>query len=186
MVEALKHGWWLLVLRGVCALLFGVLTFAWPGLSLLTLVSFFGAYALVNGIFTLMIGLRASKGAGGAGVLVWLGLLGVVAGILTFFYPGVTALTLLWLIAFWAILTGFLEITAAIRLRRVVSNEWLMILGGALSVIFGVLVLAMPGAGALSVLWLIGAYAVAYGVMMLALAFRIRGLASRVGGAAPA
>ena len=186
MLEALKRGWWLLVLRGVCALLFGVLTFASPGLSLLTLVSFFGAYALVNGIFTLMIGIRAPKGTGGTGMLVWLGLLGVVAGIVTFFYPSLTALTLLWLIAFWAILTGFLEIGAAVRLRKVVNNEWLMILGGALSVVFGVLVLVMPGAGALSLLWLIGAYAIAFGVMTLALAFRIRGLASGVGGAATA
>jgi uncharacterized membrane protein HdeD (DUF308 family) len=183
MLETMKGGWWLLVLRGVCALLFGVLTFAWPGITLVTLVLLFGAYALVNGIFTLGLALRAPKGSPGTGTLVLLGLLGVAAGILTFFYPGITALSLLWVIAFWAIFTGVFEIAAAIKLRRQMSNEWFLILSGALSVLFGVLVLVMPSAGALSIIWLIGAYAILFGVLLLTLAIKMRSFASQPGGA---
>jgi uncharacterized membrane protein HdeD (DUF308 family) len=176
MMEAFKRGWWLLVLRGVCAVLFGILAFAWPGITLVALVYLFGAYALVNGIFTLGLSIRAPKGTPGIGMLLLLGLLGVAAGILTFVYPGNTALSLLWIIAFWAIFTGVLEIAAAIRLRREMTNEWLLILSGALSVVFGVLVILKPGAGALSILWLIGVYAILFGVMMLTLAFKMKAL----------
>ena len=179
MLETLKRGWWLLVLRGVCAVLFGVLTLARPGIALVTLVLFFGAYALVNGIFTIGMAMRSPAGKSGKGTLIFLGLLGVAAGIVTFFYPGITALTLLWVIAFWAILTGFFEIMAAVRLRKELKNEWVLILSGALSVLFGLLVLARPGAGALSIVWLIGAYSILVGLMLLALAMRIKGLASQ-------
>jgi uncharacterized membrane protein HdeD (DUF308 family) len=179
MLQALQRGWWLLVLRGVCAVLFGVLTFAWPGITLLTLVVLFGAYALVNGIFTLGVASRAAKGTSGKGTLVLLGLLGVAAGVLTFFYPGITALSLLVLIAWWAIVTGIFEIAAAVKLRKQISSEWLLILSGALSVIFGVFLIAMPNAGALSILWLIGAYAILFGVLMLALAIKIKGFVSQ-------
>jgi len=178
-VETLKRGWWLLVLRGVCAVLFGVLTLARPGIALVTLVLFFGAYALVNGIFTIGMAMRSPSGNPGKGTLIFLGLLGIAAGIVTFAYPGITALTLLWVIAFWAILTGFFEILAAVRLRKELKNEWVLILSGALSVLFGLLVLARPGAGALSIVWLIGAYAILFGLMLLALAMRIKGLASQ-------
>jgi uncharacterized membrane protein HdeD (DUF308 family) len=178
MIEALKRGWWLLVFRGVFAVLFGVLTFVWPNITLLTLVFLFGAYALVNGIFTLGLSVRAPKGTPGIVTIVLLGLLGVVAGILTFVYPGITALSLLWIIAFWAIFTGVFEVAAAIRLRKELSNEWVLILSGLLSVVFGVLVMLNPSAGALSILLLIGVYAILFGIMMLALAFKIRGLAA--------
>src|SRR6516162_3509771 len=127
MLETLKRGWWLVVLRGVVAVLFGVLAFAYPGRAGEVLVLLFGAYALVNGLFTLGLGIRAPKGIPGKGSLVVLGLLGVVAGILTFFYPGITALSILWVIAFWAILTGIFEISNAIKLRKELSNEWMLI-----------------------------------------------------------
>jgi len=178
MIEALKRGWWLLVLRGVCAVLFGILTFVWPGVTLVTLVLLFGAYALINGIFTLGLAIRAPKGTPGMGTVVLLALLGIAAGILTFAYPGITALSLLWIIAFWAIFTGVFEIMAAVRLRKELSNEWFLILSGVLSVLFGVLILAMPGAGALSIVWVIGSYAILFGIMMLTLAFRIKSLAA--------
>ena len=181
MIETLKRGWWLLVLRGLCAVLFGILAFAWPGMTLVTLVLLFGAYALVNGIFTLGLAFRAPKGTGATGTLVLLGLLGIAAGIVTFAYPGATAITLLWIIAFWAIFSGVLEIAAAIRLRKELTNEWMLILAGLLSVLFGVLAIARPGAGALSIIWLIGAYAILFGIMMLALAFRIRALVAPAG-----
>jgi uncharacterized membrane protein HdeD (DUF308 family) len=179
MLEAMKKGWWLLVLRGVCAVLFGVLTIVWPGITLVTLVLLFGAYALVNGFFTLGVALRADKATPGKGTLLLLGLLGVAAGILTFFYPGITALSLLVVIAWWAIVTGIFEIAAAVKLRKVMSNEWLLILSGVLSVVFGALLIVMPSAGALSILWLIGAYAILFGILLLALAFKIKGFASQ-------
>ena len=176
MIEALKRGWWLLVLRGLIAVLFGILTFVWPGITLVTLVFLFGFYALANGVFTLGVAIRAPNGTPGKGTLLLLGLLGIAAGIIAFVYPGITALSLLSIIAFWAIFTGVFEIMAAIRLRKELANEWFLILSGALSVLFGVLVIVYPGAGALSVAWLIGAYAVAFGIMMLMLAFRVKSL----------
>jgi len=183
MLETLKRGWWLLVLRGVCAVLFGVLAIVSPGATGEVLVLLFGAFALANGIFTLGLAIRAPKGIPGTGTLVLLGVLGVAAGVLTFFYPGITALSLLSVIAFWAIFTGIFEIVAAIKLRKELSNEWMLILGGVLSVVFGVLLIAMPNAGALSIVWLIGAYAIAFGVMLLAIALRLRGLVSEARGA---
>jgi uncharacterized membrane protein HdeD (DUF308 family) len=178
MLEALKRGWWLLVLRGVLAVAFGILAFVKPDITLAALVLVFGAYALTNGIFTLGVALRAPKGTPGKGALVFLGLLGAAAGVLTFFYPGITALSLLVVIAWWAILTGILEIAAAVKLRKELTNEWVLILSGALSVVFGVLLIAKPNAGALSIIWLIGIYAVLYGILLLALAFRLKGLVS--------
>ena len=178
MLEALKRGWWLLVLRGVLAIAFGILAFVQPKITLSALVLVFGAYALINGIFTLMVALRAPKGTPRIGMVVFLGLLGIAAGVLTFFYPGITALSLLVVIAWWAILTGVFEIVAAIRLRQELTNEWLLILSGVLSVAFGVLLIVMPNAGALSIIWLIGIYAVLYGILLLALAFRLKGLVS--------
>jgi uncharacterized membrane protein HdeD (DUF308 family) len=183
MLETLKRGWWLLVLRGVAAVLFGVLTFVWPGVTLATLVILFGAYALVNGLFTLIVAIRAPKGAPGTGTLVILGLLGIAAGVLTFMYPNVTALTLLLLIAWWAIATGIFEIATAIRLRKELTHEWLLIVSGALSVLFGAFLIVQPQAGALSVVWLIGAYAIAFGVMILALAMKLKGAMPAMAGA---
>ena len=179
MLEALKRGWWLLVLRGICAVVFGVLTFIWPNITLAVLVIFFGAYSLVNGLFTLGVAFKAPGGTPGKGTMIFLGILGVSAGVLTFFYPGITALSLLVVIAWWAIITGIFEIATAIKLRKEISNEWLLILSGALSVVFGVLCIAMPGAGALSITWLIGAYALVFGILLLALAIRLKGMVSQ-------
>ena len=178
MLETMKRNWWLVVLRGVCAVLFGLMAFAWPGLTGGVLVLLFGAFALANGIFTLGLGFGAPRGMQGKGRLVVLGLLGAAAGLLTFLYPGVTALTLLWVIGFWAIFTGLVEIAAAVALRKELSNEWLLIVSGILSVIFGGLVIARPGAGALSIVWLIGSYAILYGAMLLTVAFRLKSLVS--------
>ena len=178
MLETLKTGWWLLVLRGIAALLFGVLAFVYPGMTAQVLVILFGAYSLVNGIFTLALAIRAPKGTPGIGTLVLLGLLGIAAGLVTFFYPGITAISLLAVIAAWAVLTGIFEIVVAIKLRQQLSNEWVLILSGVLSVVFGVLVIAMPNAGALSIIWLIGIYAILSGIMMLTVAFKLKGVVS--------
>jgi len=183
MLDALQRGWRFLVLRGVCAVIFGILAFVWPGATLGALVILFGAYALVNGALTLALAFRAPQGTPGKGMLIFLGLLGIAAGILTFIYPGITALSLLAVIAWWAILTGIFEIAVAVKLRQQLTNEWLLILSGVLSVAFGVLLIARPGAGALSVIWLIGAYALLFGIMLLALAVRLKGAVSATSGA---
>ncbi|HYV65185.1 MAG TPA: DUF308 domain-containing protein, partial [Myxococcales bacterium] len=162
MLETLKRGWWLLVLRGACAALFGILAFVWPAAAGQVLVLLFGAYALVNGAFTLGLAFRAPSGTPGKGSLVLLGLLGVAAGIVAFVNPAVFALSLLTVIAFWAIFTGIFEISTAIKLRKELTNEWMLILGGSLSVLFGVLAFTMPRAGAISIIWLIGTYAIIY------------------------
>jgi uncharacterized membrane protein HdeD (DUF308 family) len=173
--------WWTLVLRGTVAILFGVLTFLWPGVTLSMLVLLFGAYALVDGIVAIVVGIREYGDRERWWATLLSGIVSAGAGIVTFVMPGLTALALLTLIAFWAILRGVLEIAAAIRLRHEIEGELLLGLGGALSVAFGVLMLLFPGAGALAVVWWIAAFAVIYGAMMVSLGFRLRGLGRAVG-----
>jgi uncharacterized membrane protein HdeD (DUF308 family) len=172
--DLLTHNWWLLALQGLAGVLFGLLAFVWPGITLLTLVCFFGAYALINGILSFVLAYRAPKGYPRFGSLIIGGLLSIAAGILTFVTPGLTALALLILIAAWAIVTGFMEIIAAVRLRKVIAHEWLLIVAGIASVLFGFLLLFQPGAGALVLIWWIGAYAVFFGFLLILLAFRMR------------
>jgi uncharacterized membrane protein HdeD (DUF308 family) len=173
--------WWTLLLRGAVAILFGVLAFIWPAVTLSVLVLLFGAYALVDGIVAIILGIKEYGDRERWWATLLAGVVSVGAGIITFVMPGLTAIALLALIAFWAILHGVLEILAAIRLRHEIEGEWLLGLGGALSVAFGVLMLLFPGAGALAVVWWIGAFAVLYGVMMIALGLRLRGFGRAVG-----
>jgi uncharacterized membrane protein HdeD (DUF308 family) len=170
----MARNWWALALRGVAALLFAVLTFIWPGISLLALVALFGAYALIDGIFAAVTAITRSDVGDRRWVLLLEGLAGIAAGIIAFVWPGMTALALLYIIAAWAIVTGVLEIAAAVRLRREIQGEWALGLAGFLSVLFGVALVLFPGAGALAVLWLIAAYAIVFGLLMLALGFRLR------------
>src|SRR3954466_2356877 len=149
--------WRAVALRGLAALAFGILTLVWPGLTLWALVVLFGAYALVDGVLVLgaVIAHRVPIG-GRRGWLVFDGIAGVAVGIVTFAWPDVTALALLFVIAVWAIITGVIEVTTAIELRRVIQNEWLLGLAGVASVVFGILLVITPGAGALVITWLIG------------------------------
>ena len=155
MLHALASNWWLILLRGICAVIFGLLTFVLPGVTLATLVLLYGAFALVDGVTALVAAIR-----GGAPAPRWwlaiVGLLGIAAGLLTFFFPGVTALVLLYFIAFWAIATGVMEIAGAIRLRKEIDNEWWLIAVGIISILFGVILVVAPGAGALGLLFTIG------------------------------
>jgi len=174
LLQTLGRNWWLVLLRGIAAIVFGLLAWAWPGVTLVTLVLFWGAYALVDGVAALIGGWNTKDGGKPMWTVVLVGLVGIAAGIFTFLQPGVTAIALLILIAVWAIVQGVLEISAAIRLRKEIQNEWLLILCGLLSVAFGVLMILNPGAGAIAVLWLIGAFAVAYGVLLVILSFKLR------------
>jgi uncharacterized membrane protein HdeD (DUF308 family) len=173
MVHALAKNWWLLLLRGIAAIVFGVLAFAWPGLTLLTLILFYGAFALVDGVLAIVAAVT-----GGAPAPRWwlaiVGLFGIAAGLLTFLMPGLSALVLLFFIAGWAIATGVLQIIGAIQLRKEIDNEWLLIFGGVVSVLFGIGMMLAPGAGALALVWVIGIYAVITGVVLVALALRLK------------
>ena len=173
MVHALAKNWWMLLLRGIAAVIFGVLAFAWPGMTLLMLIVFYGAFALIDGVLAIIAAIT-----GGAPAPRWwlavVGLLGVATGLLMFMMPGLTALVLLYFIAGWAIATGVFQIIGAIKLRKEIDNEWFLILGGIVSVLFGVGVMMAPGAGALALIWVIGTYAIFTGVMFVALAFRLK------------
>jgi uncharacterized membrane protein HdeD (DUF308 family) len=177
LVELLARHWWVLLVRGLAAIGFGILAFVWPGVTLASLVIVFGAYALVDGVFAIVGAIRGG-GRQPWWLLVLEGLVGIGIGVLTLVAPGVTALALLFYIAIWAIATGVLQIAAAIALREEIEGEWLLGLGGLASVLFGALLVARPGAGALAVLWLIGAWALVFGVLLVILSFRVRGLRS--------
>jgi uncharacterized membrane protein HdeD (DUF308 family) len=174
LTSILSRNWWLLLLRGLAAITFGVLVWVQPGISLAALVLLFGAYSMADGIFATWTAIAGRTDHGYWWVLLLEGLLGIGVGALTFVAPGITALALLFYIAIWAIATGVLEIVAAIRLRKEIKNEWLLILAGLASVLFGFVLAAQPGAGALALLWLIACYAVVFGVLLVILAFKTR------------
>jgi len=155
-------------------LLFGVLAFIWPGLTLVTLVLLYGAFALVDGVISLIAAFTGGAKPVPTWWLVVVGLLGIAAGIVTFAWPGITAILLVLFIGAWALVHGIFEIIGAIQLRKEIDNEWMLILGGALSVLFGLIVLIAPGAGALGLIWAIASYSIVFGIMFIALALRLR------------
>lgn len=172
-LHVLAQNWWLVLLRGIAGIVFGVLAFAWPGITLLTLIIFYGAYALIDGIFAIGAAFR-----GGAAQSRWwlilIGVFGIAAGLLTFMWPGLTALVLATFIGIWSLMRGIFEIVGAIKIRHEIDNEWWLILSGALSVLFGLVMLFMPGAGALALIWVIGAYAIIFGALLVAFSFRLK------------
>lgn len=177
MNELLARAWWMLALRGVIALLFGILALLLPGLTLLWLVALFAAYALIGGIASAVGAVKNRQSDREWWLILMLGLVSVCAGIVAVFEPLLTALVLVLVMGANALITGVLDIAVAIRLRKVIEGEWLLIAAGFASVVFGVLVFLFPGAGALALVWLISAHAIATGVLLLALAFRARGWA---------
>ena len=173
MLDDLARNWWLVLLRGICAIIFGVLTIMWPGLSLLTLVLLYGVFALFDG--GLAIGAAIM---GGAPAPRWwlalIGVLGIAVGAITLMWPGITGIVLLYFIAGWAIAAGVFEIVGAIRLRKEIEGEWWLIATGILSVLFGMLILMFPGAGALGIAFAIGWFAIVYGALLVGFSLRLK------------
>lgn len=180
-MELLARNWWAVLIRGIAAVLFGILALVLPGLTLRVLVLLFGAYALVDGIFAIVAAVQALNRRQGfdwrsIGWPIVEGIAGIIAGLLTFFWPGVTAFVLLYFIGAWAIITGITEIVQAVALRRIIQNEWLLILSGAASIVFGILLYLFPGAGAVAIVWLIGSYAILFGILLIGLSLRLRSM----------
>ncbi len=184
MVRVLTRSWWIVVLRGILAILFGLLAFAWPGLTLVTLVLLFGAYALVDGVFAIVTSITNWQEREDHWLLLLSGIAGIGIGIVTFRTPDITALVLLMFIAAWALVNGVLQVAAAIRLRRDIEGEFWLALSGILSIVFAFLLWLFPGAGALGLIWLIGGYAIVLGVVLIALGFKLRGWGERLSAAA--
>jgi uncharacterized membrane protein HdeD (DUF308 family) len=179
MLEDLGHNWGWVALRGVIAVLFGVFAFVAPGITLGALIIVWGAFAFVDGVLSLVAAFKVRDQGRPFWSLLIVGLLGIAAGVVTFFWPAMTALILLAFIGAWAFVMGIFQIGAAIRLRKEIEGEWLLALSGALSVLFGLFVLFQPGAGALALIWVIGAYAIVFGVLLIGLAFKLKGYAGR-------
>jgi uncharacterized membrane protein HdeD (DUF308 family) len=176
------HGsrWWLVLITGIAGILFGVLTFVWPGTSLFALVTLFGAYALVDGIFTLVDAFTDPAARPRRGWMIFHGVADLAAGILAWTWPGMTAMVLLYIIAAWAIVTGFARIFTGVRLRKQIEGEWMLILSGVLSIVLGMLFFSWPVKGALVVTLWIGAYAFAIGILMVFVSFKLRSLERRI------
>ena len=172
--DSLARNWWAVLLRGIAGVLFGIITFIAPGISLATLVLVYGAYALVDGVFAVVSAVRRHGSTDRWWVMLIEGIAGIAAGLVTFFWPGITALALLYLIAVWSLLTGVMEVIAAVRLRKIIAGEWLLALSGVLSIGFGVLLALFPAPGALAVVLWIGAYAIVFGCLLIALGLRLR------------
>jgi uncharacterized membrane protein HdeD (DUF308 family) len=172
MLNTLSHSWWTLVLRGLAAIIFGILAYVWPDITFTVLVLLFGAYALWDGVFALISAFRTQGER--RWLLVMEGLVGIAAGLVTFFWPGAATLAILTIIAAWAIVTGVFEIIGAIRLRKEIDGEWLLFLSGLLSVLFGIALVIWPVAGLVAVTWMIGGYALVFGILFIILGFRLR------------
>ena len=176
MIETLKRHWWAPVIRGIAAIVFGVIAFAYPGLTLATLVIFFGAWVLIDGVFRAAGAIAGRTSDPEWGFHLIIGIVGIIIGFLTFHAPLITALALIIYIAAWALMIGATEIALAIKLRREIKGEWFLILMGLASILFAVLILWNPAPGALALLWLIASYAIVFGILGVIFGFRLRSL----------
>ncbi|MGD0969658.1 MAG: HdeD family acid-resistance protein [Candidatus Aquilonibacter sp.] len=174
MLGVLARNWWALLIRGIAAVIFGLLAFFWPGATGWALVILFGAYALVDGVFAIVSAVRAAEAHQRWIALALEGIIGIIIAALVFFDPLLVGVALYYTIAVWAVLTGILELVAAFQLRALMPNEWMLILGGILSIVFGVLLIIYPLIGILTVIYLIGFYAIFFGIVMIAFAFRLK------------
>jgi uncharacterized membrane protein HdeD (DUF308 family) len=174
---SLARNWWLILLRGLLAVAFGALLFSRPSYSVALLITFFGAYSLVDGVFSVFSAITQRKQREHWLLMLVGGLSGIAIGLITFYSPGITAMVLLFYIAIWSIMTGVSQIIMAVKLRAEIKGEFWLGLAGLVSVLFGVFLIYNPGAGILSVVWVLAAYAVLFGLLMIALALRVKGLA---------
>ena len=175
MIDVLSRYWWLFLIRGVAAVIFGILALIWPELTVQVLIYLLGAYLVVDGIFTAAAALSEREQSERWWVGLLEGLASILAGLAIFFWPDLSLLILLYLVAAWALITGIMEIVAAVELRRAIEGEWLLVLGGIVSILFGIVAFFFPGAGLVTIVWLIGIYAVVFGVLLIVLSFRLRG-----------
>jgi uncharacterized membrane protein HdeD (DUF308 family) len=180
MLALLSRYWWVLVVRGVIAIMLGVFAFVWPQQTIAALVLVFGATALIDGIFAVAASIAGHSLTSYWWVVLLQGLLGIAVGVMTLFNPAVTAVALLIYIAVWAIGIGLMQVVTAVQLRHEITGEWWLALGGIAAIAFGVLLMMNPAAGALSVLWLIGSFALVWGVMLLLGGFDVRRLHKQV------
>lgn len=174
MKRLLANNWDMVLVQGILAVLFGIATLALPGITLIALVALFGGYALIDGVISIVIAIKDRKENDKWWLLLLSGLVSVAAGVVTFAWPGITAISLFYVIVGWAIASGVVEVILAIQLRKEIEGEWLLVLDGILSVAFGILLATQPAIGLLAVLWMIGAYGIAGGVTLIVLAFRLR------------
>ncbi len=176
MLDVLSRNWWTFAVRGVAAVIFGILALAMPGIALVVLVFLFGAYALVDGVFALIGAVREAEAHNRWAHLLFVGIFGILVGAITFFFWQITAFALLYLIAAWAVVTGILELVGAFELRRHLPGDLWWVLAGLASIAFGVLLILRPLTGVLAVVWIIGIYAIVFGGFLIGLAFRLRSL----------
>lgn len=179
MSELLARNWAWVLARGIFTIVFGAMAVFWPAITLWALVVLFGAYAIVDGITAIVMG---AKRRSGRGFLLSIGILGVIAGLVTLFWPGITTLVLLYLIAFWAIVIGVASIVNGFRLTGDAGGRWLFILTGLAEVVLGVVLLARPGQGAVALVVTIGLFAVVWGVITVVTSVRLRRLAKELDG----
>ena len=175
MIEMLARNWWALALRGLFALLFGILALALPGITAETLILLFGIFAIADGIFAIVAAVRAAERHERWGAMVIEGIVGILAGLVAIFIPIAAALALVLVVGAWAFVTGILELVGAVKLRREIADEWLLVIDGVLSILLGLLMLIFPGAGLVALVWIIGIYALLFGIALIALAVRLRG-----------
>ena len=172
-VLSAKH-WWQILIRGLIALIFGILVLAWPGIAIAVFVIIFGAYVFVDGIFTLVAAINYKAGAGSRTWLFIRGIAGIIVGLVIFFFPVIAAAALVILVAAWALVTGVMELIFAFKANQDTAIRWMFAISGILSLILGLLMVAQPIIGALVIVWVIGIYAVLAGILLIILAFRLR------------
>lgn len=178
MLVGLARKWWILLLNGICAIVFGLIAFTWPGITLVSLAIVYGVYCIADGITMLTVSINRGRRGESWGYMLFRGIISLIAGGIALFWPAITGMILLFVIAAWAIVQGVLEISAAVRLRKIINNDWLLVFSGIVSVLFGLFIMARPGAGALSVIWIIGAFAIVHGILLIGLSFKLHKLAS--------
>jgi uncharacterized membrane protein HdeD (DUF308 family) len=179
MLQAVTRNWWTLVLRGVLGILFGIAALVWPLEALAALIIVFGVYALVDGVFALIEAVmhwRESR----RWALLAEGALGILFGVAVLVMPLIAAIAWVYVIAAWALVTGILEIVNGVRLRNQIEGEIWMVLSGVLSVVFGLLITFWPIQGAIAITWIIGFYALLFGIFLVVLGFRMKGVHERI------